>query len=940
MSRLLVSFSAFSALSALVFYLAGLDIVRTLSPQGCRMSWMSPSYVLQSAFDETWSPLAKRYSLWLYREVGWETGELHGSPVLFIPGNAGSSHQVRSIASSAARQYYATPFQVSPEFENTAHKALDVFALEFNEDLSAFHGPTLDAETAYAAASIAYILSLYPSPTSLIILAHSMGGAVATALLPHPNISAIITMSAPHTLPPARLDRRVDALYADNQPALLDDPTPILSLCGGATDLMVPSESCILPPVSGPYRRTVFTSALEGSWTGVGHREMVWCHQVRWRVARAALELTAVAGAPPAERGLVLDTWLRDGHTLPPAVKDAPKTLDLRTAGGLETLPTGLDLVLRDPHAARTYLIPFSSGSNTTFVLYVRGTIIPIAPRTPLPLRASVFLCQNDRCSALAPDVLKLVPNPVIGASFPVPDEGSDESEGVVVFEADLAPVPDGALVAVRIDDADGRGWIVGGFVDAEEVDSITEMFGTLFTSVSIVLSPKALRTRIVITNLLSDALLVYRLTPTFKQPAACAEALFPPLLQHTSHPAETHYYPLASSRPIFLHTHATGPYHTSRVRGLVLTVYSSGEDTCAVESLALRVDWWGTLGRWGPRYASAVASWAVGIVALLLFYVWGTVDKGGHTPSVSAALTYFTLRTLPVLLPLSFIISLLPLPAGLWLGNRGEALFAVLAPLLLLVATGAVGIVSGILAVTQWVMGRIIRAIGLGRIREDQSVRTTRNSIFSMGLVFALIFLLVPWQVAFLGCWIYHFYTCAAGVYIPSLPPSVSPSIPLIMRRSPTPSSPRSSSPPSVPPSPPPGVSSPPSTHNQNSHLLLLLTLLLPLAAPVLAVWVRTLISAGPGAPWGADHNVLCVAPALLFVERAGAGERIFSSRSRTLLSPRWGMLVLALVAFFVGPRATYVVSEVASGALGVQIVVNMVPWLRGWKWASRRGG
>ncbi|KAG1782508.1 hypothetical protein EV702DRAFT_386529 [Suillus placidus] len=27
-------------------------------------------------------------------------------------------------------------------------------------------------------------------------------------------------------------------------------------------------------------RRTVFTSALEGAWTGVGHREMVWCHQM------------------------------------------------------------------------------------------------------------------------------------------------------------------------------------------------------------------------------------------------------------------------------------------------------------------------------------------------------------------------------------------------------------------------------------------------------------------------------------------------------------------------------------------------------------------------------------------------------------------------------------------------------------------------------------
>jgi len=65
-----------SIILAFTFYLASTDIPKTLSPQGCRMSWMSPSYILQSGFDSSWSPLAERYSLWLYREVGWE-----GTPV-------------------------------------------------------------------------------------------------------------------------------------------------------------------------------------------------------------------------------------------------------------------------------------------------------------------------------------------------------------------------------------------------------------------------------------------------------------------------------------------------------------------------------------------------------------------------------------------------------------------------------------------------------------------------------------------------------------------------------------------------------------------------------------------------------------------------------------------------------------------------------------------
>lgn len=36
------------------------------------MSWMTPSYVLQADFNTSWTPLATRYTLWLYREVGWE----------------------------------------------------------------------------------------------------------------------------------------------------------------------------------------------------------------------------------------------------------------------------------------------------------------------------------------------------------------------------------------------------------------------------------------------------------------------------------------------------------------------------------------------------------------------------------------------------------------------------------------------------------------------------------------------------------------------------------------------------------------------------------------------------------------------------------------------------------------------------------------------------
>lgn len=62
-----------SLLAVFLLYRANSDIAQNLSPQGCRMSWMSPTYLPLAEFDHTWSPLASRYSLWLYRETGWDS---------------------------------------------------------------------------------------------------------------------------------------------------------------------------------------------------------------------------------------------------------------------------------------------------------------------------------------------------------------------------------------------------------------------------------------------------------------------------------------------------------------------------------------------------------------------------------------------------------------------------------------------------------------------------------------------------------------------------------------------------------------------------------------------------------------------------------------------------------------------------------------------------
>ncbi|KAF8806287.1 PGAP1-domain-containing protein [Phlegmacium glaucopus] len=944
-----------SLLAVLLFYQASSNIVQNLSPQGCRMSWMSASYLLQAEFDTTWSPLAARYSLWLYREVGWDPVQQSGQrkdslPVLFIPGNAGSSHQVRSIASSATRQYYSSPYIVSPAFERSQLKPLDFFAVEFNEDLSAFHGSTLESEIVYTSSAISYILSLYPSNTKIIVIGHSMGGIVATSLLPLGNISAIITMSTPHTLPPARFDSRIDTLYDKLQLTLYQDPTPIVSICGGATDMLIPSESCILPQTSNNsiFRRTVFTSALEGAWTGVGHREMVWCHQIRWRVARAALELGG-AGTLPS-RATLLDKWLRDGQSLPPnALKTEENyTLNISDVTLVETLAPGKNLLLRSPHISKTYLLPVkrdstSSASQKFTVLVSRGSVSSVAPQNPLLLRVSILNCTTSsvslhsalQCITLKPHTLKLIPSPSSGKVFPAPDEGSDESEGTVLYESHVPYIEtEGQWIGVKVDGADGQGWITAGLNVDRPVLSAVSTLSLLMGKRVTINGPmnESLSTSFTFPNLLSNALVVYRVTLSPYLMPSCSDALMPPLLMHTSHATETHYFPLANlpNRRILLHTHLDAPFiqKMNHVPSLNFTIYSSGESGCSEEFSAFDIsfDWYATLGRWASRYLHTLISWAAGIVSIVVFLAWRQEEQGVPMPSVQASLACYGRFLFRYILPGSLVFSVIPLSETLYLGNNGNLLLAPIAPLVLLIA-------SGLVCVSWWILAGLLSMIGrtssflFGSRRENVSV--PRSTVISLMTICILIFIFVPWQVAYLGCWLLHLYTCASSQreLASLIQRSRNVAVPLVQfsgqRENDETTDGRSNLERQTS-----GLQELKRDNvNHNLHLLLLMTWLLPLTAPVLAVWVRTLLTAGLTTPFDGDHNFLAVMPFLVLTDFASwtPGRLFERPRFETRLSLRWLFALIAISAFVFGSRRPYLVLDVARAVLWVIVVCRI---------------
>ncbi|KAH6688077.1 PGAP1-like protein-domain-containing protein [Plectosphaerella plurivora] len=309
------------------------------------MSYMRPSYIHLKEFDTEHTRFATKYSLHLYREQGIDDGRrLRGVPVLFIPGNAGSYRQVRPIAAEAARFHHD---QLDKSKSASSTPNLDFFTVDFNEDITAFHGQTLLDQAEYLNEAIRYIIALYldprmssreahlPDPTSVLILGHSMGGVVARTMLSMPNyqadsINTIITMSAPHARAPVTFDNQIVDTYGDindywrksfSQKWANNNPlwhVTLISIAGGGLDTVVPSDyasvESIVPETHG---FTVFTTGIPNVWTSMDHQAILWCDQFRKVVTRALYDVIDVRRAsqtrPRAERMRIFRKWFLTG---------------------------------------------------------------------------------------------------------------------------------------------------------------------------------------------------------------------------------------------------------------------------------------------------------------------------------------------------------------------------------------------------------------------------------------------------------------------------------------------------------------------------------------------------------------------------------------------------------------------------------------------------
>ena len=347
-------------------------------PNRCAMTYMNPAYFPVPGLNA--SSNEGNYAVWLYRERGgvgltpdaamasvgsgggsgcgtrvWKTGR--SIPGLFVPGNAGSYRQVRSVASETARRVDArrtshqtssspsVPGDTRESAPGNAPVGIDWFALDFNEELSAFHGGLLRRQTAFTSHALAKILETYPPGTPVVIAGHSMGGVVARgALLELGKEGAygssaldatLITLATPHAYSPAatapsaaRAHRDINDAWIGKRHTRVTSRVAMVSVGGGDADRQV-TRVHAKPPTrwlnakktknakNAKTKNAIHTTAgsIPGASSNVSadHRAIAWCQQVIVPAAETFLDVAAMDDTGDvAARIALAASWLGD----------------------------------------------------------------------------------------------------------------------------------------------------------------------------------------------------------------------------------------------------------------------------------------------------------------------------------------------------------------------------------------------------------------------------------------------------------------------------------------------------------------------------------------------------------------------------------------------------------------------------------------------------
>ncbi|MBN3307273.1 PGAP1 deacylase, partial [Amia calva] len=267
----------------------------------CSMTYMfeNPEY-LRVQMPRRVSQRYPGYRLFLYGEGLYaeqsRSLKLSGAPVLFLPGNAGSYKQARSLGSVALRK--------AEDLDGRLH--LDVFTVDFGEELVALYGGSLQRQTRFVHESIRAILRLYRDldapPRSVAVVGHSMGGIVARALftLPRfspPLVSLILTQASPHQGPVLPLDSHLLVCLCVRVHVCVCvrvcDSMGSVCLCYSVCVSVVCDSVgvCVCACVTAWDVCDRVSTAVPRTWMSTDHLSIVWCKELVLATVRAFFDL-------------------------------------------------------------------------------------------------------------------------------------------------------------------------------------------------------------------------------------------------------------------------------------------------------------------------------------------------------------------------------------------------------------------------------------------------------------------------------------------------------------------------------------------------------------------------------------------------------------------------------------------------------------------------
>lgn len=227
-------------------------------------------------------------------------------PVLFIPGHAGDYQQARSLGAHAlgltGRYDYGNAVErIQKNFGDgrTTTIRMDVYAVDFNEEWTAWHGFYLERQSEFVEHAIHHLVSMCKcfSNNKILLVGHSLGGLIARSAYSERHVAAIVTMGTPHFRPIYAFDDGVLRFWKRHfQERRKAQEHPILiSISGGLRDEIIPPESCETDSSSVSVLATdimnppIDETTIKPALLGMDHRAIVWCHNILAPVVHSLL---------------------------------------------------------------------------------------------------------------------------------------------------------------------------------------------------------------------------------------------------------------------------------------------------------------------------------------------------------------------------------------------------------------------------------------------------------------------------------------------------------------------------------------------------------------------------------------------------------------------------------------------------------------------------